>query len=104
VKLLSDDKLKKKDQWTEEGADKKAKCFPDAEKLANHAQAILKKAETTEELMKKTRAEMAISNAPVPLTLEVLETILAGLQGNANLKRIQRYIDAENKSMEAHPG
>jgi hypothetical protein len=104
VKLLSDDKLKKKNQWTEEGVDKKAKCYPDAEKLVKHAQAILKKAETAEGLVKKARAEMAISTAPVPLTLEVLETILAGLRGNANLKRIQLYIDAENKSVEADPG
>jgi hypothetical protein len=84
------------EQWTEKGSDKKAKCYSDAEKLVNHAQRILKKAETAEERVRNARSDARISGVPLPLTRDVLETILAGLRANANLKRIQHYLIAEN--------
>lgn len=99
VKLLGAEALKKQGQWTEEGTDQKAKAYPDAEKLVKHAKEIDSTAEKAEGLVREARTAKAASGASLPLTLEVLETILAGLKGNSNLERIQHYIDAERNEV-----
>jgi len=99
AQLFGDGKLKAPAQWAEEGADQKAKCYPDAEKLVKHAQVIVKKAEAAEERARNARAEVTINGAPLPLTIEVLDTILAGLKSNANLNRIQHYLIKEKTSI-----
>lgn len=111
VKLLTDESadkpkklleaLKKEDQWTAAG-DGKAKSYSDAEKLVEQAGEILKQVQATAKAVEDARAAVKKVSVP-PLTLEVLETILKGLERNANLRRIERYLTIEANEVES-PG
>ena len=96
-KLLGDDKLKKKESWTTEGSDMKAQCAADADALVEVVRAIDEKVKSASAKIASLRAEKAAKGAPLPLTNEVLSTILAGLVDIPNLKRIQYYYRYEGR-------
>ena len=91
-KLLSDDRLKKEDQWTAVGDDQKAKAYADAQKLVEVAKQISALVEAGDAAIKKARATATLPSGAPPLTMEILETILLGLEHNPNLRRIHRYL------------
>ena len=64
-KLLSDDRLKKEDQWTGVGDDQKAKAYADAQKLVEVAKQISALVEAGDAAIKKARATATLpSGAP----------------------------------------
>lgn len=90
--LLSDDRLKKESQWTEYGNDQMAKAHADAQKLVEAAKQIVTLIDAGNTTIKKSRAAATFPSSTPPLTVEILETILCGLENNPNLRRIQRYL------------
>jgi hypothetical protein len=91
-KLLSDDRLNKVDQWTAVGDGQKAKAYADAQKLVEVAKQISALVEAGDTAIKKARATATFPSAAPPLTMEILETILLGLEHDPNLRRIHRYL------------
>ncbi len=91
-KLLGEERLKKESQWTEFGNDQMAKAHADAQKLAEGAKEMVALVEAGNTAIKKARAAVTFPSATPPLTMEILETILCGLENNPNLRRIQRYL------------
>jgi|GEM_PF-3413445 len=101
-KLLGDEKLNKKEQWTAaiSESDKKAKAYEDAQKLMERAQQILAQAREGEKTLLKARSKAsAATGGSPPLTPQVLGVILKGLERNPNLRRIQRYLTEETASI-----
>jgi hypothetical protein len=96
-KLLGDEKLKKKESWTTEGSDKKAQCAADTDTLLEAVKVIEEKSKSASAKVAGLRAEKAAKGASLPLTREVLLTILAGLVDIPNLKRIQHYYRYEGR-------
>jgi hypothetical protein len=94
-KLLGDERLKKKEQWTSAGDDNKAKAYEDGQKLFEQAEQTLTLVQAGAKAVKEARAAAASAGAAPVLTMEVLETILRGLERNANLRRVQRYLTEE---------
>ncbi len=100
-KLLGDKKLKKKDQWITAGSEGKAKSHSDAEKLAEKAAEILEQVQASAKAVEDARAATTGTAVGPPLTMEVLDTILEGLERNANLRRVQRYLTEETAGVKA---
>ncbi len=91
-KLLSEERLKKESQWTEFGNDLMAKAHADAHRLVEAATEMLALIEAGNIAIKKARTAATFPSATPPLTMEILETILFGLEHNPNLRRIHRYL------------
>jgi len=93
-KLLGEGGLEREERWTAAVADDdKAEAHKDAQELVTYAENILSTAEDGQEAVARARAIAAASAGEEPiLTLEVLETMLRGLERNPNLRRIQRYL------------
>jgi hypothetical protein len=89
-KLLSDERLKKAEQWT--SSDNKTKVRADAQKLVELAKEVLELIASGITAITKARAAATVTTGTPALTMEILECMLLGLQYNSNLKRIHRYL------------
>lgn len=87
--------LKKKDQWTEAGDGNKGKSYVNAEKLVSQTAEILRRTQAAANVVDYARSASPGMGAWPPLTMHVLLTLLKGLERNANLRRIQRYLTIE---------
>jgi hypothetical protein len=100
--LLGDTKLNLAGQWTGTGSDgKKAKAYEDAQKLAEAelTKRILDLTQKGSLVVKTARAAATCAGAAPTLTMAVLEVILAGMERNPNLRRIQKYLTEETSDI-----
>lgn len=91
LKLI--EKLKESDQWTKENSDKHAVAITLAASLVTECETIVKTITDAAKAVDTARLEAlapASSQNP-PLTMEILETLLVGLERQGNIRQVERF-------------